>query len=387
MFHSVGLDVYPWIYTHLSEPLELFEAKMRILQKKGFKTIFLKELYEHVSGEKILKGKNIVLTFDDGFLDNWVYAFPILKKFGFKATIFISPEFVDTRQIVRPNIEENPSLPLKKALGFLSWIEIEKMYKSGLIDFQSHTMTHTWYFCSDRIIDFHHPGDHYPWLIWNENPELKPTFFQANFSNLVPYGYPIFEYKRAIVCRRFYPSKELIQRLLDFASRKPFIFWKEDYLEIMKGNFEEISQNLPNKGYFETEEEYLKRIKWELEESRRIISCRLNKPVDFLCWPGGAYNNIALKIAKEVGYKACTLSSRERTKYRNRPGANAFYIKRIGSFIRKSTRYGNLGIGNARYFYHRLREHQGSFYSKFWIKFNHLLSFFKFLYLLRKGKR
>ena len=47
-----------------------------------------------------LKGKNIpeksiVLTFDDGYADIWIYAYPLLKKYGMCGTVFINPDFVD----------------------------------------------------------------------------------------------------------------------------------------------------------------------------------------------------------------------------------------------------------------------------------------------------
>ena len=65
MFHSIGLQNYPWLWSHLSEPLDLFEEKVKVLVKNGFRTVFWNELYDHMAGRKILKGRNIVLTFDD----------------------------------------------------------------------------------------------------------------------------------------------------------------------------------------------------------------------------------------------------------------------------------------------------------------------------------
>ena len=88
----------------------------------------------------------LIITFDDGYLDNWLLVFPLLKKYKFKSTIFISPEFVDQKHGIR-SINYNP--------GFLSWDEMMLMEASGLIDIQSHTMTHTKYFVSEKIKAFH----------------------------------------------------------------------------------------------------------------------------------------------------------------------------------------------------------------------------------------
>ena len=48
------------------------------------------------------------------------------------------------------------------------------MEEEGLVDIQSHSMTHTWYPKSDKIIDFRHPNDPYFWMTWNDNIDEKP---------------------------------------------------------------------------------------------------------------------------------------------------------------------------------------------------------------------
>ena len=86
-----------------------------------------------VSGGK-LPPKPIVLTFDDGYEDNYTYAFPILKKFSFTATIFLI-----TRDISGLSGWSDSEETIKEPL--LSWDKIKEMSDYG-IDFQSHTHTH-----------------------------------------------------------------------------------------------------------------------------------------------------------------------------------------------------------------------------------------------------
>lgn len=69
--------------------VEDFESEMKYLHDNGFKTATLYDLEKFIKGELKLPKKTVVITFDDGYLSNYIYAYPILKKYGFNATVFI----------------------------------------------------------------------------------------------------------------------------------------------------------------------------------------------------------------------------------------------------------------------------------------------------------
>ena len=94
MYHSVGPNNPDWIWHHLITPIKIFEDQIKHLSKKGFNSVTLKELYDYMIYNNKISENPIVLTFDDGYLDNWVYAYPILKKYEMKGTIFVNPDFV-----------------------------------------------------------------------------------------------------------------------------------------------------------------------------------------------------------------------------------------------------------------------------------------------------
>ena len=103
---------------------EQFEAQMAYLADEGYTTITIDEMMEALENGTPLPEKPVIITFDDGYADNYEYAYPILKKYGFKATIFLIYDFTNTY----PN--------------YLTWDQIDEMKASGLIRFESHTMTH-----------------------------------------------------------------------------------------------------------------------------------------------------------------------------------------------------------------------------------------------------
>ena len=103
---------------------EQFEAQMEYLAAEGYTTITIDEMMDALENGSSLPEKSVIITFDDGYADNYEYAYPILKKYGFKATIFLIYDFTNTY----PN--------------YLTWDQVAEMKSSGLIHFESHTMTH-----------------------------------------------------------------------------------------------------------------------------------------------------------------------------------------------------------------------------------------------------
>ena|GEM_PF-4735496 len=93
-----------------------FKSQLQKLLECGYTPIFASEL-----ASDYLPEKPVVITIDDGYLDNYEIAFPILKECDVKATIFIIASY----------LEERPE--------YLTWAHITEMYESGLVDFQSHT--------------------------------------------------------------------------------------------------------------------------------------------------------------------------------------------------------------------------------------------------------
>ena len=186
-FHSIAPQQNPdWVRKGLTLELRYFEDFLEYLKRNRWETLFFDE-YLHIrkSGEK--PGKKVCcLSFDDGYLDNFIYAYPLLKKQGFKATIFVSPEFIDHKRSVSKTLEDvwNGSATSKEIdkWGFLTWEEMRIMQQSGVMDIHSHTMTHTKYFISDDIVTFHHPGD--DCLIRSEMSLLKKSLITLLPANL-----------------------------------------------------------------------------------------------------------------------------------------------------------------------------------------------------------
>ncbi|MDO8734521.1 MAG: polysaccharide deacetylase family protein [Elusimicrobiota bacterium] len=102
---------------------EIFEENLFSLKKKNYSPASLDDIFNYISGKKELLGRTVHLTFDDGYRDNYSEAFPILKKFNFKATVFLITSRVGM-------------------LGYLQWQQIKEMESSGIFSFESHSHTH-----------------------------------------------------------------------------------------------------------------------------------------------------------------------------------------------------------------------------------------------------
>jgi peptidoglycan/xylan/chitin deacetylase (PgdA/CDA1 family) len=108
----------------LSVPPDLFEQHLIRMQTEGYTTISLYELLAHLTQGAPLPDKPVILTFDDGYRDNYEHAFPLLRQYGMKATFFVVTDFID---------EQRPE--------YLTWGMVRKMYAAGM-SIESHGRNH-----------------------------------------------------------------------------------------------------------------------------------------------------------------------------------------------------------------------------------------------------
>ncbi len=313
-YHSVAKQKNPnWVRSFLTLELRFFEDQLKFFKKNNYTTIFLDEYFNLVEKKSSKSEKYVCITLDDGFLDNWIYIFPVLKKYNMKATIFINPETVDLKANIRKNLEDywNNSASLEDIdnWGYLSWDEMRSMEKSGLIDIQSHTLTHTKYFTSDKIIDFHHPGSDCLYPVGNLFPQKKPCHItDPEFEKLVPYGYPFFEEESAIIAKKVEINSDFINEITELLNDYNWTNYTfESAKKIIDPTYKKYKSNNKIIANIESELEYKKRVEDELRISKETIEQQLRKKVFYCCWPHGDYNQYAHDAALKLGYKGTTV--------------------------------------------------------------------------------
>lgn len=276
MFHSLKYTVEDSFY--LSFRTDYFVEAIRQLLGEGFKFITIEDIVcnRYNSGEKL-----VCFSSDDGFADNYAVLFPIIKYFGIRVSIFLSGEFIAKDEVHAPIDPNSPWLR-----PFLSVSEICEMHESGLVDFQGHSMTHTWYPTSGKVVAIHPIDklDKYYWLYWNKFPERKPVATRQEMLELKCKTFAVFEHSRALDCRRFLPDRD------EFSCQGL-----------------RVGDVVP--GRWETEGEQVQRYEYELIHGKKLIERMLSKNVCFLCWPGGAMDHLSYQVFCRAGYDACSVPS------------------------------------------------------------------------------
>lgn len=107
-----------------------FEYDLKFLSENGYTSVFINDIIEYVYKGKTLPEKPIILTFDDGYLNNMTYVLPLLEKYNQKAVISVVGEYT---QKYSDAPDENPNY------AYLSWKNIREMLSSGRIEIQNHS--------------------------------------------------------------------------------------------------------------------------------------------------------------------------------------------------------------------------------------------------------
>lgn len=110
--------------TFFNTPPAAFDKQLKKIKDAGFTTLFMKDLADFFDSGAKLPAKALFLTFDDGNGDFYTNAFPLLKKYRMKATLYAIVDYTD----------EDP--------GYLTSREIKEIAESGLVEIGSHTLNH-----------------------------------------------------------------------------------------------------------------------------------------------------------------------------------------------------------------------------------------------------
>lgn len=262
MFHQVKAD-------NFKEQIEYLRKYYNIISEK--------ELIAWYYKNKKLPKNSIMLTFDDGYLNNYLHAWPILKKYKIPATIFLATGHINKQKM-------------------------------------------TWY---DKVEYF------------INNTNAKEIFFEGKSYILDEEG------KKRLIKKYYYyaitlPNKEkeeLIENLVKqtktvmpkiLPEEYGFMNWKQINEMIPLITFGAHTVNHPILPNLTSEEK-----RYELEESKKAI--RLNTKIDpsSLCYPNGDYDKETIEIAKELGYKIGFSSNFGR----NTKNISPYLIQRIGANI------------------------------------------------------
>ena len=119
MYHSIAFEKD----NPVRLPIKKLEEELKYLKDSGYYTITLTDLYNYFMADTPIPKKSVVLTFDDGYVDNYTSMLPVLKKYNFKATIFVITGAID------------------RSVNYLTSKQLIEMEKYG-VDIESHTVNH-----------------------------------------------------------------------------------------------------------------------------------------------------------------------------------------------------------------------------------------------------
>jgi peptidoglycan/xylan/chitin deacetylase (PgdA/CDA1 family) len=274
----------PFIQPGMYVKNDVFEMQMK----------FLKEYFEIISFTQLLDlwGKKAwdtskrycVITFDDGWLDNYLYAFPVLKKYNIPATIFLPTAFIGTNE----------------------WFWPDKM---------SHLL---WHYYRDSVRQKHRElvnpvKDKYWWLV-NSNGKSVGERIEATLEKckeLPPNDVDSILGDMKTALRVEFPDKRLL------------LNWSE---------IEEMSKHDISFGSHSSTHKFLtnisaEEVRQEIEDSQHVLQDRDINYIPVFCYPNGNYTQKIAEQTKQAGYVAAVSTQ---FGFEDNPPHYLFGLKRIG---------------------------------------------------------
>jgi peptidoglycan/xylan/chitin deacetylase (PgdA/CDA1 family) len=308
-FPEEKFEAMPHVSSYLSGPIFVllyhpweegfesgFKDHLSWLKQNGYQTISLETLIDYIEGKEVsLPSQPILLTFDDGTIENYEIVYPLLEEFGYTGVSFV---------ITGPSFTQ-----------FSKRFWWRKVDRSGVLRIESHSHTHSLISIGPVIADFYTGEDlDYYYLIKGMDWRL---------------GAPIYEFGYGLVNDRYFPDKRIANLCVryvaqnggeDFSKREN---WKEELWELV----EKFRDQHQKRDAYESEKERKRRLKIEIYRSKINIerTIRYGKEVNIFAYPWGTYDDELILRLKEYGCRGAVTSDGGG----NFPGDNPFKIKRL----------------------------------------------------------
>ena len=258
-YHSVqkNPDLYDSVIgCSITHSLDEFEQQMAIIAN-NFKPVSIGDVYCFLIKKKTIPKKAVVVTFDDGFYDNYEYAVPVLNRFGIPATFYISVGCI-----------QKSSIPWFSKLRYCFF----------------HTETPQW----------KDPIEHHSHKLNGKNSRLN-AFIKACRQCTVLVGQQQSEYIENI--------EEQLE-IGHYPYRNLMMSWEHiGQLLKMGHTIGSHTMSHPNLAYIDQES-----LMFELKESKRILEDNLNEPILDFSYPNPAlipnYNELTYSAVQDSGYRS-----------------------------------------------------------------------------------
>lgn len=135
VYHKIGYSPKNSALKNLWVKPEKFEKQIEYLNKQGYTTVHFSDILADFKGEKKLPEKPVLITFDDGYENNYIYAYKILKKLNAKGNMFVV-----RNTIGKVNTWHNTKT--EPWINMASMAMIKEMHESKIMEFGAHTMNH-----------------------------------------------------------------------------------------------------------------------------------------------------------------------------------------------------------------------------------------------------
>jgi len=323
VFRDIGLGRYPDFVTggplargdvpvfvfHSLEP-ESFGRQLRYLAENDYCTLAADQYFCALMGAGKPPDRAVLLTFDDGRGSLWSVGLPLLKRYGMRGVVFLVPGRIPSRPgPLPPNWEDveagrAPAAEVRSreagAGALLSWEEIEALAKTGVFDFQSHTLSHTRVHTGPHLAGFATPPSRKGYAAFD-----LPAIGSGDHDLLgeeVPLGTPLLRSApRTSESLRFHEDPAVRRSCIEMVAEEggeAFFYWKD-----WERRLRRVFDGEKVQGRLETPEQRAAAIRAELLDAKRKIEERTGHEVIHLCYPWHAAGPTARRLARAIGYR------------------------------------------------------------------------------------